>query len=109
MELMTKFLIIFQKVETQGNPIILRPQSKVIVKFKGSREACVFELNQKSYINIEGPMELYDPKCGIKALNSNNIKIKRLNIDDINQEAIVVSGENIEISNNNVYNCILES
>ena len=94
---------------TQNNPITIKPQSKATVKFIGSKEACIFELNQISNINIEGPMELSNSKCGIKVINSNNIKIIGLNIHDVDQEAIVVSGDNIEISNNIISNCVLES
>ena len=94
---------------TQNNPITIKPQSKATVKFIGSKEACIFELNQISNISIEGPMELSNSKCGIKVINSNNIKIIGLNIHDVDQEAIVVSGDNIEISNNIISNCVLES
>ena len=97
------------KSGTQDKPITIKPQSKATVKFKGSEEACIFELSQISNINFEGPMELYDSKCGIKVIDSNDIKIEGLNIHDIKQEAIVISGENIKISNNIISNCVLES
>ena len=94
---------------TQDAPITIKPQSEATVKFIGAKEACIFELNQISNINFEGPIELSNSKCGIKVINSNNIKIKGLNIHDVDQEAIVVSGENIEITNNIISNCVLES
>ena len=97
------------KSGTQDNPIIIRPQTQASIQFTGSNDACIFELNQVSYINIEGFMELSNSKCGIKISDSNNIIIKELNIHDIEQHAIVVSGDNIEIRDNNIYNCGLES
>ena len=78
------------KSGTQDKPITIKPQSKATVKFEGSDEACIFELSQISNINFEGPMEFSNSKCGIKVLDSNNIKIEGLNIHDIKQEAIII-------------------
>ena len=99
----------FSKSGEVGNPITIKLKSQANVIFEGSNEGCIFELDGKSYINIEGEMELYNAECGIKVVDSNNIIITGLKIHDMKKEAIIASGENIEISNNEIYNCALDS
>ena len=92
-----------------GNPITIKLKSQDNVKFESSNEGCIFELDRKSYINIEGEMELSNAECGIKVVDSNNIIITGLKLHDMKKEAIIASGENIEILNNEIYNCVLDS
>ena len=92
-----------------GNPITIKLKSQANAIFEGQNEGCIFELNGKSYINIEGEMELSNAECGIKVVDSNNIIITGLKLHDMKKEAIIASGENIEISNNEIYNCVLDS
>ena len=99
----------FSKSGAPDNPIIIKPQSGASIKFTGSNEGCIFELNGISYVNIQGNMELSNAKCGIKVSDSNNIIIKGLNIHNINQEAIIASGDNIDVSENEIYNCVSDS
>ena len=99
----------FIKSGEPGNPITLRPKSKSLIQFKSDSDNCIFELDKISYINIEGSMELFNAECGIKIQDSNNIIIKRLKIHDINQHSLIVSGANIEITDNEIYNFALKS
>ena len=55
----------FSKSGAPDNPIIIKPQSGASIKFTGSNEGCIFELNGISYVNIQGNMELSNAKCGI--------------------------------------------
>ena len=93
-----------------GKPITIRPVSGSKVLFKGAaNENCIFELDTISYINIEGNMEISNAFCGIKAIDCASLLIKGLYIHDINEQAIEVSGDNIEIFNNTIYSSSLNS
>ena len=70
---------------------------------------CIFEFSGISYAKIEGPFELTGGKCGVKAMDVTNVKISGLKIHDTQQHGIVISGEDNEVSNNEIYNCVLEN
>ena len=93
-----------------GQPIIIKPVDEAKIIFQGSNnDVCIFELINNSYIYLEGKMEIINAYCGIKILDSNSINIKGLLFHEIKKEAIIVSGENIEISDNEIYLCSLDS
>ena len=81
------------KSGTKQNPITIKaaPGAKVI------------------YANIEGPFELKNAFCGVKAMNVNNVKISGLTVHNTQQHGIVISGENNEVSGNEVYDCVMEN
>ena len=95
----------------EGKLITIKAIDGDSVMFIGNKESssCIFELNEISYISIEGPFELKDAFCGIKAMDVSNIKISGLTIHDTQQHALVISGENNGISNNEIFNCVLEN
>lgn len=93
----------------EGSPIIIRAEKNSNIYFKGSKDKCIFELNEISYISIEGPFELKDSLCGIKAMDVTNIKISGLTIRNMREHGILISGENIEISNNEISNCVISN
>lgn len=70
---------------------------------------CIFDFSGVSYASIEGPFELKNSKCGVKAMDVDNIKISGLKIHNIQQQGIVISGENNEISGNEIYDCVMEN
>ena len=70
---------------------------------------CIFEFSGISYAKIEGPFELTGGKCGVKSMDVTNVKISGLKIHDTQQHGIVISGEDNEVSNNEIYNCVLEN
>ena len=93
-----------------GHPIIIKPADEAKIIFQGSNnDVCIFELINNSYIYLEGKMEMINAYCGIKILDSNSINIKGLLFHEIKKEAIIVSGENIEISDNEIYHCSSDS
>ena len=91
----------------EGSPIIIKAEKNSYIYFKGSKDKCIFELNEISYISIEGPFELKDSLCGIKAMDVTNIKISGLTIINMREHGLLISGENIEISNNEISNCVI--
>jgi len=95
----------------KGKLITIKAIDGDSVMFIGNKETsnCIFELNEISYISIEGPFELKDAFCGIKAMDVSNIIISGVTIHDTQQHAIVISGENNGISNNEIFNCVLEN
>ena len=92
-----------------GSPIIIRASPKSKVVFTGTKSTCIFEFSGISYVNIEGPFEMKDAKCGVKAMDVSNVKISGLKIHDTQQHGIVISGQDNEVSNNEVYNCVMEN
>ena len=97
------------KSGTNGNPITIKSSEGANIIFKGTNENCIFDFSEISYISIEGQFELKDALCGIKAMDVLNIKISGLKIYNIIQQGIVISGENNEISNNEIFDCVLEN
>ena len=97
------------KSGTDSNPIIIKSNKNSKITFIGNSKNCIFELNHISHIKIEGNFELKDSLCGIKGMDVSNIKISNLKIHNIQQHGIVISGENNEISYNEIYDCVLEN
>ena len=95
------------KSGTESNPIIIKSNKNSKITFIGNSNNCIFELNHISHIKIEGNFKLKDSLCGIKAMDVSNIKISNLKIHNIQQYGIVISGENNEISYNEIYDCVL--
>ena len=94
---------------TENRRITIKPIDGAFVKFKGSNTKCIFELNEIAHITIEGPFELMDSLCGIKAMDVSDIEIKGIKIYNMQQYGLVLSGENNEISNNEIYDCVQEN
>lgn len=94
---------------TEGYPIIIKPLEGASVKFTGTKENCIFEFQKISYISIKGPIELDNSLCGIKAMDVSNIEISGLKIHNMEKQGIIISGENNEISNNEIYDCVKEN
>ena len=93
----------------ENNPITIKSSFGATVKFRGSYNNCIFELNEISYLSIEGPFELLNSLCGITAIDVSNIKINGLKIHNMQQYGIIISGENNEISNNEIYDCVMDN
>ena len=93
----------------KDKPIIIKAFWGAQVTFSGNDNSCIFDLNDKSYITIEGPFDLKDSLCGIKATNSSNIKISGLKIHNMKQQGIIISGENNKVANNEIYDCVTEN
>ena len=95
---------------SSGKPITIKAVKGATVKFStGSKTICIFDFNGVSYANIEGPFELVGGLCGVKAMDVTNVKISGLKVHDTQQHGIVISGEDNEVSNNEVYNCVMEN
>ena len=85
---------------TTSNPITLRAAQGASVTFTGSSSNCIFHFSNIKNFHIEGPFELKNALCGIKAMDVSNVKISNLKIHDTQQHGIVISGENNEVSYN---------
>ena len=94
---------------TTSNPITLRAAQGASVTFTGTSSNCIFHFSNIKNFHIEGPFELKNALCGIKAMDVTNVKISNLKIHDTQQHGIVISGENNEVSYNEIYNCVLEN
>jgi len=94
---------------TKDKPIILRASKGAKVLFTGTSSLCIFDFSGTSYASIEGPFELKDAFCGVKAMDVSNVKISGLTIHNTQQHGIVISGEDNEISNNEIYDCVMEN
>jgi len=97
------------KSGTKDNPIILKAAEGSNVVFEGINSLCIFDFSGVSYASIEGPFELKDALCGVKAMDVSNIKISGLKIHNTQQHGIVISGENNLVTNNEIYDCVLEN
>ena len=98
------------KSGSNGKPITIKAVKGETVKFTTpSTNMCIFEFSGVSYAKIEGPFELTGGKCGVKAMDVSNVIISGLTVHDTLQHGIVISGENNEVSNNEVYNCVMEN
>ena len=97
------------KSGTKDKPITLKAAEGANVVFTGTNSLCIFEFSGVSYASIEGPFELKDALCGVKAMDVTNVKISGLKIHNTQQHGIVISGENNLVTNNEVYNCVLEN
>ena len=93
----------------EGKPITIKAAPKADVVFIGTSTNCIFDTNGISYVNIEGPFELKNAYCGAKLMNSTHVEVSGLNIHDVQYQGIVVSGHYNTISDNEVYNCVLEN
>jgi len=91
------------------SPITIRAVTGAKVIFTGTSSSCIFDFYGISYVNIEGPFELKNAFCGVKAMNVNNVKISGLTVHNTQQHGIVISGENNEVSGNEVYDCVMEN
>ena len=94
---------------TKGKPIVIKAEKGGNVIFTGTNSICIFDFNGVSYASIEGPFELKNAKCGVKAMDVDNVKISGLKIHNIQQHGIVISGENNEVFNNEIYDCVMEN
>ena len=94
---------------TKGKPIVLKAAKGAKVLFTGTTTLCIFDFSGVSYASIEGPFELKDALCGVKAMDVDNVKISGLKIHNTQQHGIVISGENNEVSNNEIYDCVMEN
>lgn len=97
------------KSGTKDKPIILKAAEGSNVVFEGINSLCIFDFNGVSYASIEGPFELKDALCGVKAMDVSYVKISGLKIHNTQQHGIVISGENNLVTNNEIYDCVLEN
>ena len=97
------------KSGNKDKPIILKAVEGSNVVFTGTNTLCIFEFSGISYASIEGPFELKDAFCGVKAMDVSNVKISGLKIHNTQQHGIVISGENNIVINNEIYDCVLEN
>ena len=93
----------------EGSPITIKAEQNANIYFEGSNDNCIFDLNEISYIVIEGPFIIRNSLCGIRAMDVSNIKVNGLTIYNMRGYGILISGENNEISNNEIYNCVLDN
>ena len=94
---------------TKGKPITVKAEEGAKVIFTGTTSMCIFDFSGISYASIEGPFELKDALCGVKAMDVDNVKISGLKIHNTQQHGIVISGENNEVSDNEIYDCVMEN
>ena len=87
----------------KGNPIAIKEQDGAKVVFTGTSSSCIFDFYGVSFASIEGPFELKDAFCGVKAMNVNN----GLTVHNTQQHIIVISGEDNEISEKEIYDCFI--
>ena len=97
------------KSGTKDKPIILKAAEGSNVVFEGINSLCIFDFNGVSYATIEGPFELKDALCGVKAMDVSYVNISGLKIHNTQQHGIVISGENNLVTNNEIYDCVLEN
>ena len=97
------------KSGTKDKPIILKAAEGSNVVFEGINSLCIFDFSGVSYASIEGPFELKDALCGVKAMDVSYVNISGLKIHNTQQHGIVISGENNLIINNEIYDCVLEN
>ena len=97
------------KSGTEGKPITIKAAPNAEVVFTGTSTSCIFDTYGISYVNIEGPFELKNAYCGAKLMSSNHVTVSGLKIHDVQYHGIVVSGHYNTISDNEVYNCVLEN
>ena len=93
----------------KDKPITIKAQKGAKVIFTGTNSICIFDFSGVSYASIEGPFELKNALCGVKAMDVDNVKISGLKIHNTQQHGIVISGENNEVSNNEIYDCVMEN
>ena len=93
----------------EGKPITIKAAPNAEVVFTGTSTSCIFDTYGISYVNIEGPFELKNAYCGAKLMSSNHVTVSGLKIHDVQYQGIVVSGHYNTISDNEVYNCVLEN
>lgn len=100
---------------TVDNPIIFRPAKNAKVIIDGSsttlsQDVSILSFKNLNYVNIEGPIEIKNSnKGGVEVIDSQNVKISGLTIHDTQKWGMVVSGDYIEVENNEVYNCVLDN
>ncbi len=94
---------------SSGKPITLKAEKGAKVVFTGTNSMCIFEFSGVSYASIEGPFELKNALCGVKAMDVDNVKISGLTIHNTQQHGIVISGQDNEVSENEIYDCVLEN
>ena len=97
------------KSGTYGNLITLKAKEGAKVIFTGNSNSCIFDFYGISYASIEGPFELKNSFCGVKAMNVEHVKISGLKVHNTQQHGIVISGEENEVSGNEVYDCVMEN
>ena len=97
------------KSGAKDKPITIKAQKGAKVIFTGTNSICIFDFSGVSYASIEGPFELKNALCGVKAMDVDNVKISGLKIHNTQQHGIVISGENNEVSNNEIYDCVMEN
>lgn len=97
------------KSGTKGKPITIRAAKNAKVIFTGTSSRCIFDDYGHQYVNIEGPFELKNAFCGAKIMGGSNINISGLTVHDTQQHGIVVSGNNNNVFDNTVYNCVMEN
>ena len=97
------------KSGTSGKPITVRAAKNAKVIFTGTTSTCIFDDYGREYLNIEGPFELKNAKCGASFHGSKYVNISGLSVHDVQYQGILVSGHYNNIFDNTVYNCVLEN
>ena len=94
---------------SSGKPITVKAEKGAKVVFTGTNTMCIFDFSGVSYASIEGPFELKNALCGVKAMDVDNVKISGLTIHNTQQHGIVISGQDNEVSGNEIYDCVMEN
>ena len=100
---------------TADQPITLRPAEEETVIFDGSyvsyTEAVSFvNFNKISNWIIQGPIEIRNcPQGGFQAIESVNVTVSNLTIHDTKMWGLLVSGFDIVVEDNEVYNCVMSN
>lgn len=94
---------------TEGMPIKIKPAPNAYVNFIGVPSKCIFNAERIHHVTIEGPMLLGHALCGLKLMNSTYVNISRLMIVNMQQHAILISGDHNTIYNNKIYDCVMEN
>ena len=96
----------YLKGGTSGNPIKIKSAPGATVIFSGNEKNCIFFAKGISYLTIEGPMEFEDSRCGVEILNGKYINITGLDIHDMKDFGLIISGHNNIIYNNTIQACV---
>ena len=94
---------------TFSMPIKIKSAPNAQVYFIGQPDECIFEAERLQYVTFEGPMVLRDALCGFKIVDSSYINITNISIDNMSQQAILISGFLNIISQNDIKGCVLEN